>query len=167
LAFNTEHLKLCPPQKLLAYFKAYLKENASPVAAADDGLLARLLKISEGARTLEQIEQKSRFAFMADDAIIYDMDAVNKVLLKNDGLALLSDISQGLKALPKLTAESIEALLRGIAEQKQVGLGKIAQPLRVALTGTTISPPIFDTVDILGLDKTIKRIEITIQKFTA
>lgn len=166
LAFNTEQLKLCPSQKLLAYFKAYLKENASPVAAADDALLARLLKISEGARTLEQIEQKSRFAFMADDAIVYDMDAVQKVLLKNDGLALLLDVANGLKALPQLTAESIEALLRGIAEQKQVGLGKIAQPLRVALTGTTISPPIFDTVDILGLDRTIQRIEITIRKFS-
>jgi glutamyl-tRNA synthetase len=167
VAFNMEQLKLCPPQKLLAYFKAYLKENASPVAAAEDALLARLLKISEGARTLEQIEQKSRFAFMVDDAIVYDTDAVNKILLKNDGLALLSDISQGLRALPQLTAESIEELLRRIAEQKQVGLGKIAQPLRVALTGTTISPPIFDTVDILGLDRTLKRIEITIKKFTA
>ncbi len=166
LAFNTEQLKLCPADKLLKYFKAYLKENASPVAAADDALLARLLKISEGARTLEQIEQKSRFAFMADDAIVYDMDAVNKVLLKSDGLALLSDVANGLKALPQLTAESIEALLRGIAEAKQVGLGKIAQPLRVALTGTTISPPIFDTVDILGLDRTIKRIELTIRKFS-
>jgi glutamyl-tRNA synthetase len=166
LSFNMEHLKLCPAEKLLAYFKAYLKENASPVAAAEDILLSRLLKISEGARTLEQIEQKSRFAFMVDDAIIYDMDAVQKILLKNDGLALLSDISQGLRAFPQLTAESIEALLRGIAEAKQVGLGKVAQPLRVALTGTTISPPIFDTVDILGLDRTIKRIEITIRKFT-
>lgn len=166
LAFNTEQLKLCPADKLLKYFKAYLKENASPVAAADDALLARLLKISEGARTLEQIEQKSRFAFMADDAIVYDMDAVNKVLLKSDGLALLSEVANGLKALPQLTAESIEALLRGIAEAKQVGLGKIAQPLRVALTGTTISPPIFDTVDILGLDRTIKRIELTIRKFS-
>ena len=167
LAFNMEHLKLCNPQRLLGHFKAYLKENASPVAAAEDALLARLLKISEGAKTFEQIEQKSRFAFMADDAIIYDTDAVNKVLLKNDGLALLSVVSQGLKGLPKLTAESIEAMLRAIAEEKQVGLGKIAQPLRVALTGTTISPPIFDTVDILGLDRTIKRIELTIQKFTA
>ncbi|HML73763.1 MAG TPA: glutamate--tRNA ligase [Anaerohalosphaeraceae bacterium] len=167
LAFNTEHIKLCKPDKLLGYFKAYLKENNSPVAHADEALLARLLKVNEGARTLEQIEQKCRFAFMADDAILYDDEAVKKVLLKNDGLVMLSVIAEGLKSLPEVTAESIENLLRGIAEQKQVGLGKIAQPLRVALTGTTISPPIFDTVDILGLDRTLKRIALTITKFNS
>lgn len=165
LAFNTEHIKLCKPDRLLGYFKAYLKENHSPVAQAEDALLLRLLKVNEGARTLEQIEQKCRFAFMADDAIVYDEEAVKKVLLKNDGLVMLRVIAEGLKSLPEVTAESIETLLRGIAEQKQVGLGKIAQPLRVALTGTTISPPIFDTVDILGLDRTLKRIALTITKF--
>ncbi len=165
LAFNTEHIKLCKPDRLLGYFKAYLKENHSPVAQAEDALLLRLLKVNEGARTLEQIEQKCRFAFMADDAIVYDEEAVKKVLLKNEGLVMLRVIAEGLKSLPEVTAESIETLLRGIAEQKQVGLGKIAQPLRVALTGTTISPPIFDTVDILGLDRTLKRIALTITKF--
>ena len=56
-------------------------------------------------------------------------------------------------------------MLRTLAEQKQAGLGKIAQPLRVALTGNTVSPPIFDTVDLLGLNRTLKRIELTIEKF--
>jgi len=165
LAFNTEQLKLCRPQRLLEHFKVYLKEIQSPVALADDTMLARLLKVNVGARSLEQIERKSRFAFIADDAIVYDDEAVKKVLLKSEGLAMLVAVSQGLKNLPVLTAESIEELLRGLAEQKQVGLGKVAQPLRVALTGTTISPPIFDTVDILGLDRTLKRIELTIRKF--
>jgi len=165
LAFNTEQLKLCRPQRLLEHFKVYLKEIQSPVASADDTMLARLLKVNVGARSLEQIERKSRFAFIADDAIVYDDEAVKKVLLKSEGLAMLVAVSQGLKNLPVLTAESIEELLRGLAEQKQVGLGKVAQPLRVALTGTTISPPIFDTVDILGLDRTLKRIELTIRKF--
>jgi len=165
LAFNTEQLKLCRPQRLLEHFKVYLKEIQSPVASADDTMLARLLKVNVGARSLEQIERKSRFAFIADDAIVYDDEAVKKVLLKSEGLAMLVAVSQGLKNLPVLTSESIEELLRGLAEQKQVGLGKVAQPLRVALTGTTISPPIFDTVDILGLDRTLKRIELTIRKF--
>jgi glutamyl-tRNA synthetase len=128
-------------------------------------MLMRLLTINAGARSLEQIGQKSRFAFMADDAIVYDPEAVKKVLLKSDGLDMLSVVCQGLKSLPALTPESVEELLRGFVEQKQVGLGKVAQPLRVALTGTTISPPIFDTVDLLGMDRAIKRIEMTIQKF--
>ncbi len=165
LAFNMEHLKLCKSQRLLEHFKAYLAEIKSPVAGANDAMLMRLLTINAGARSLEQIEQKSRFAFMADEAIVYDPEAVKKVLLKSDGLDMLSVVCQGLKSLPALTPELVEELLRGFVEQKQVGLGKVAQPLRVALTGTTISPPIFDTVDLLGMDRAIKRIEMTIQKF--
>ena len=56
-------------------------------------------------------------------------------------------------------------LLRGLAEEKQVGLGKIAQPLRVAICGNTISPPIFDAVDMLGMNTVLKRIENTLSKF--
>jgi glutamyl/glutaminyl-tRNA synthetase len=165
LAFNMEHLKLCRPERLLEHFKVYLAEVKSPVAAADDATLTRLLTVNAGARSLEQIEQKSRFAFLDDNAINYEEEAVKKVLLKGDGLAMLDAVSQGLGSLAALTPESVEEMLRALAEQKQVGLGKIAQPLRVALTGTTVSPPIFDTVDLLGLDRTMKRIELTIQKF--
>ncbi len=165
-SFNTEHLKMTPVDKLVAHFRAYLNLVQSPVAAADDAMLGRLLQINQGARTLEQIEQKCRCVFIADDQIGYDQDAVSKVLLKNDGLAILQEIQRGLASLNPLTHESIESLLRGIAEQKQVGLGKVAQPLRVALGGTTVSLPIFDAVDILGMERTLKRIQITLAKFS-
>jgi glutamyl-tRNA synthetase len=56
-------------------------------------------------------------------------------------------------------------MLRLLAEERSVGLGKIAQPLRVAITGTTISPPIFDSVEMLGKEKTLARIAITLKKF--
>ena len=57
-------------------------------------------------------------------------------------------------------------MMRSLAEEKQVGLGKVAQPLRVAICGTTISPPIFDSVNMLGKEKTLARIDITLKKFT-
>jgi glutamyl-tRNA synthetase len=56
-------------------------------------------------------------------------------------------------------------MLRSLAEEKGVGLGKIAQPLRVAITGTTISPPIFDSVEMLGKERTLSRINISLKKF--
>jgi glutamyl-tRNA synthetase len=167
LSFNTEYLKTSTtPLKILgSHFRAYLQAIDSPVAKADDSLLERIITINEGARTLEQVEQKTRFAFLADDELEYDMKAVKKVLLKGDGLAMLRTVGDALKTLKELTPESIEALLRGLAEQKQVGLGKIAQPLRVAICGNTISPPIFDAVEMLGLNTTLKRIERTLQRF--
>ena len=166
-SFNTEHLKttMTPLETLMQHFRAYLDENNSPVAKADDALLERIIRVNEGARTLEQIEQKTRFAFLDDDAIEYDEKAVKKVLLKGNGLAMLAAVGEALATLTEITPEAIEALLRRLAEEKQVGLGKIAQPLRVAICGNTISPPIFDAVDMLGMNITLKRIQITLEKF--
>lgn len=165
MAFNTEHIKLVGAETLVRHFRAYLNENNSPVAAADDELLARIIRINEGARTLEQIEQKTRFAFLSDNAIEYDPKAVKKVLLKGDGLEMLRAVGEALATLNELTPEAIETLLRTLAEEKQVGLGKIAQPLRVAICGNTISPPIFDAVDMLGINTVLKRIENMLVKF--
>ena len=165
VACNTEHLKMLPKEKLLAHFKAYLKVIDSPVAKADDEILLRLIKICEGARTLADIEHKTNFLFTADDRIEYDEKAVQKVLLKDNGLAMLKLVRDKLAVMPELTEQGIEDMLRALAEEHKVGLGKVAQPLRVAITGSTISPPIFDSVQMLGKQNTLVRIDNTLAKF--
>ncbi len=165
LAFNTEHIKMISREKLLQHLKDYLNVVESPVAAADDERLCEIMKLCEGARTLAQIEQKSRFLFIDNDKIEYDEKDVKKVLLKSDGLAILAIIRDRLAAMEELTEQAIETMLRGLAQEKQVGLGKVAQPLRVALCGTTISLPIFDSVRMLGRANTLKRIDDTLKKF--
>ncbi|UCE99485.1 MAG: helix-turn-helix domain-containing protein, partial [Planctomycetota bacterium] len=163
LAFNTEHIRLLQEEKLLEHFKNYLKAIQSSVLCADDKLLKKIIKICEGARTLADIEHKSRFLFIANDQIRYDDKAVKKVLLKNDGLAVLQVVRDRLSAIEPFTTESIENMLRSLAEEKEVGLGKIAQPLRVAICGTTISLSIFNSVQMLGKEKTLKRIDNTVK----
>ena len=165
LAFNTEHIRMTSPEKLLNHYKNYLKTVESPSVGADDGLLAKIIEVCLGARTLADIERKSRFLFVPNDQIEYDDKAVNKILLKNDGLAVLQIIRDKLTAMEKFTEEVIENMLRSLAEQRQVGLGKIAQPLRVAICGTTISLSIFDSVNMLGKENTLARIDITLKKF--
>ena len=159
LAFNTEHIHIASEEKLLQHFKSYLKAVESPVISADDELLARVIRVCEGARTLADIERKSRFLFIANDQIEYDEKAVKKVLLGNDGLAVLQVVRGKLVALGQFTKEAIENMLRRLAEEKQVGLGKVAQPLRVAICGTTVSTPIFDSVEMLGKENTLARID--------
>ncbi len=163
VAFNTEHIKMTPPEKLREHLRDYLRVVDSPVLKADDELLARLIKICQGARTLADIEQKSRFLFT--DAVEYDAKAVDKVLLKGDGLAILAIVRGKLAAMDQFSEEKIETMLRTLAEEKQLGLGKVAQPLRVAICGNTISPPIFDSVQLLGKEKTLRRIDATLKKF--
>jgi glutamyl/glutaminyl-tRNA synthetase len=165
LAFNTEHIKMVSPEKLLLHFKNYLNAIESPMVSGDDNLLATIIKLCEGARTLAQIEQKSEFLFVDDDKIKYDEKAIKKVLIKSDGLIMLGIVREKLAAMEELTEQGIEDMLRGLAEEKQVGLGKVAQPLRVAICGTTISLPIFDSVRLLGKENTLKRIDNTLKKF--
>jgi len=164
IAFNTEHIRIIGPERLLRHFRDYIKVVRSPLTSADDKMLDRILKTSAGARTLAQIEQKSRFLFLENEQIQYDEKAVKKVLLKSEGLAILRIIRDKLALMEQFTEEAIENMLRSLAEEKQLGLGRIAQPLRVAICGTTISLPIFDSVQMLGKDKTIARIDIALGK---
>ena len=163
LAFNTEHMRMVSGEKLLQHFKDYLEAVESPVASADDELLSKIIKLCEGARTLADIERKSRFLFLDNDKIEYDDKAVKKVLLKSEGLANLEIVRDKLAAMDELSEQAIENMLRSLAEEKQVGLGKVAQPLRVAMCGTMISTPIFDSIDMLGKEKTLARISNTIK----
>jgi len=165
LAFNTEHIKMASPEKLLQHFRAYLKAVESPVNSGDDEKLLKIIKLCEGARTLADIERKSRFLFLDNDEIEYDNKAVKKVLLKNDGLAVLTIVRNKLAAMEQFTEQAIEDMLRCLAEEKQVGLGKVAQPLRVAICGTTVSLPIFESVQMLGKEDTLTRIDTTLKKF--
>lgn len=165
LAFNTEHIRMVPKEKLLGHFKSYLKVVESPALSADDKTLTEILQINEGAKTLAQIDRKTRFLFLTDDQIQYDQKAVKKVLLKDNALEILQIVRDKLNEMEEFTSENIENMLRSLAEEKQLGLGKVAQPLRVAICGITISPPIFDSVKLLGKENTLARIDITLKKF--
>jgi glutamyl-tRNA synthetase len=167
IAFNTEHIRLTSREKLLSHFKAYLKAVDSPVISARDDQLERILRLCEGARTLAQVEAKCRFLFVPSDQIRPDEKAIKKVLLKGDGLAILRIVRDKLAAMEQFTEDNIESMLRSLAEEKQLGLGKVAQPLRVAICGTTISLPIFDCVQMLGKPQTLERIDNTIRVVSA
>ncbi|MDD5326671.1 MAG: glutamate--tRNA ligase [Phycisphaerae bacterium] len=163
IAFNTEHLRTEPREKILAYFKDYIEVIKSPLAKADDSTLTKIIELCAGARTLADIDHKSRFLFIDNSQIKYDEKAVKSVLLKHDGLAILKIIRDKFADMEKFTAENIESALRNLAEEKSLGLGKVAQPLRVALCGGTVSLPIFDAACILGKEKTLERIDYTLK----
>lgn len=162
VAFNTDALNGMNENARLAALKEYLAVQppaAGPMAGAADEKLRAVLRASEGFRTFADLAEKTRFLFEPDDALAYDEAAVTKVLLKGDraGLAMLESLVLRLESVEPWTAPSIEASLRTACEELGQGLGKVAQPLRVAVSGGTISPPIFETLAILGRDSTIHR----------
>jgi glutamyl-tRNA synthetase len=162
LAFNTELAANSNTARLVKAFKDYLAVNPdSPLNRANDEQLAKMLEMKKGFRLLRDVDEASRFLFVADDEITYQPDAVEKVLKKSDGqgLTVLRDLKPILASIPTWDHATIESALNAYGAEKQLGLGKIAQPIRVAVSGGTISPPIFESLEFLGKEKTLARID--------
>lgn len=162
LSFNTEFAANATPARLLAGLRDYLSVNPdSSLNTATDVQLLKVLDMKKGFRTLQQVDEASRFLFQTDEQIVYQPDAVEKVLKKNDaqGLQVLRDLKPLLAAVTTWTAPLLEHAVNGYVESSKLGLGKVAQPIRVAVSGGTISPPIFESLELLGQASTLARID--------
>ncbi|HTK85329.1 MAG TPA: glutamate--tRNA ligase, partial [Patescibacteria group bacterium] len=85
--------------------------------------------------------------------------------IKGENKAVLEALAEKLRGLNSFTHVEIEAACKQIAEEKAGGkLGKVAMPLRAALTGTTVSPSIFHAAEILGRDETLARLKYACDK---
>jgi glutamyl-tRNA synthetase len=122
----------------------------------------------ERAKTLKEMAEKSLFFFKDFEAV--DAEAKNKHLTE-DILEPLSKLAHNLKGVASWKAQDLHASIEQTAEQLGVKLGKLAQPLRVAVTGNTTSPPIDITLELIGkkrvlerLNKVLKVLEDTMQK---
>lgn len=107
------------------------------------------------AKTLNEIAEGALFLFKKRPL---DFDDKALGLLDDAALALLGNTADALASVQSWTLEAIEQEIRSVAEDAQLGLGKIAQPLRAALTGRTTSPGIFDVLFLLGKEETLSRL---------
>ena len=161
-AFNTEACEAASPDRLLSAMRDYLKHNPdSPLNVASEEELSKLLSMSKGFHVLAEVDEKSRFFYEADDAIEYDEKAADKFLRKGDpsGIEHLKALRDRLSDLDDWSVESLETATKALCDARGVGLGKVAQPARVAVAGGPVSPPIFDTLAFLGRDRTLRRFE--------
>ena len=113
------------------------------------------------ARDLNELADGAGFLFKTRPLALTEQAAA---LLTDDAKALLSQISARLSSEQDWTTEGLEANLKAYAEQQGLGLGKLAQPLRAALTGQTTSPGIFDVLVLLGRDESLARIDAQAQR---
>ena len=77
---------------------------------------------------------------------------------------MLTRVRGELSALPAWSATAVHAALNDLAARQQSSLGKIAQPLRVAVTGTAVSPPIDVTLELLGRTRTLERVDAALSR---
>lgn len=131
--------------------------NDPTLAARREWYLDLLDLLRVRARTIDDIVRQAGPYFL--DRIEYDPEAVAKNW-KDTGAAaeILHGVLEALKSAPTWDPDGLERALRSLAESKGMAAGKIFQPLRVALTGLTVSPGIFEVLVAMGRDLAIKRI---------
>lgn len=125
-------------------------------ARADLSLLARAMPVLKvRAKDLNELAEGAAFLF-ADRPLAMSEKALG--LLNDEARSRLAVVHERLSILADWTLEGLEASLKAMAEELGLGLGKLAQPLRAALTGQTTSPGIFDVLVLLGREESLARI---------
>ncbi|MFO0973856.1 MAG: glutamate--tRNA ligase [Phycisphaerae bacterium] len=160
LAMNTDYCARATPERLRSAFRDYASVSGSPIGALPDPTLDRCLSACRGLRTLHDIDTKVGRLFAADDALSADGAAVAKVLDANGGRgrATLAALGPVLESVEPWQPAAIDAAIKAFCDSAALKLADVAQPVRVALTGTTISPAIGETLALAGRDTALRRI---------
>ena len=155
LWLNQQHLVRSDPKDIVPHLQWHLRQLG--IESDDRALLEGIVVAQrERAKTLKEMAANSRFFF--GEEVTLDAKAAEKQLTA-DARQLLGELSARLVALAEWSAPAIHGVLETLAQEKSLGLGKIAQPLRVAVSGGTVSPPIDMTLVLLGRARTLARLQ--------
>jgi len=160
-AFNADAFQAMSDEAFAERLRAWAERyDAALIGRFDDrwALLARAAR--PRCKTFADVRTVVAFALTAADGFGYDDKALKKFLLKGEpsGLELLGAFREELPGIDPFEPEAIEQAVSAFAESKGVGMGKIAQPLRIALTGAGVSPPLGETLALLGREPVEARI---------
>lgn len=153
ISLNAHYLRDLDDAALLEMMLPFMQQSVP------DSLKKRLLKGLPGlktrAETLVQLAENAAF-YVA--SVPLDFDEKARKFLNDDTKPVISDFADALEAHQDWSEAAIEQLARDFAEQKDLKLGKLAQPLRAALTGRTVSPSVFDILAVLGKKESVLRL---------
>ena len=164
LAFNQDAIAMLGDAEFFARWDEWCERYAPQCRARDEEWRRRFAAmIRTRCRTLADATAPAglgAFAWADDDGLAYDPAAVEQHLRKGEpnGFARLRAAQPAIASLERFEAEAIEAAVGALAAQLGVGMGKVAQPLRVAVTGRAASPPLGETLAILGRESSLRRI---------
>jgi len=157
-------------EKLLDLNAWYIRESSDDDIAHDVMPFLQKLglenleeqKVIQAVNTLK--ERSKTLVEMAESALFYFQDDItyeekgDKKFLKPNVLEHLEDLQGRLEKTPEFNQEGLEKTFISFLEDREIKLGKVAQPLRVALTGKTFSPGIFEVMEVLGKETSLKRL---------
>ena len=154
LAINAYWIKNSDNKYLLEHLKYFLR-NYDLNKFSEEYLLSAIETVKTRSKTL--VEMADMIKFYLVEEITYDLDGAKKFLIP-EIKPLLKKIAEDLKDLP-LEEKKLEEYFRNLAEESGIKLKNIAQAVRVALTGKTVSPGLFEIIKVLGKERVEKRLK--------
>ena len=159
---NGHYIRHTPDDKLLMQFidfLPYAEGGPEMKAGIDEAMMAKLLRampgLKERAKTLVELMKGAQFLFAQRPLA---MDEKAQQIIREGGAGVLAGVLPVLRAVENWLAHDIETAVKAHAEAQGLKLGKVAQPLRAALTGTSTSPGIFDVLEVLGREESLARL---------
>jgi glutamyl-tRNA synthetase len=156
LWLNAHYIQARSPASLAPLLSEQLA--ASGISQPDPDYLKRIIPLLQPrARTLKEMAEMAGFFLVADDLLQMDATAAQKFLTP-ESKEHLSSIADGLEQLPVFDQQHLERFMSEYVEAQSVKFKVVAQPIRVALTGRTASPGLFETMEVMGRERTVNRL---------
>ena len=158
-ALNADHIRAASTKQLAPRLRPFLQARGCD--AADDAYLEDVIgTLHTRSRTLVEMAEGAHF-YYREDVRPFDDKAVKK-FFKPDTAPLLALLAERLGALDALDEKSQENAFKAVMDATGLGFGKIAQPVRLALTGTTVSPGLFEVIAVLGKERVLARLQTAV-----
>jgi glutamyl/glutaminyl-tRNA synthetase len=159
---NGQYIKNTPVEQLTIDTKRFFEKSGIDMTNIPQAWLTNLVMLyHERFKTFQDLLEQTRFFFT--DAIEYDQAAVDKFLKKEGVVELLKEVYSAISLVDNFDKKNMEDSLRALTVKIDVSFSRLAQPLRVSITGKSVSAGIFETMELLGKQKALKRLGYTIQ----
>ncbi|GJQ50209.1 MAG: glutamate--tRNA ligase [Candidatus Kuenenia stuttgartiensis] len=157
-----QYIKNTSIEELTAAARLFFEKSDIDTTGISINRLSRLIELyHERFKNLQELVDQTRFFFT--DSVEYDPAATDK-FLKREGISeILKEVYSAISLLNSFDRQGLEGCLRDLTAKAGIGFSKIAQPIRVAITGRSASAGIFETMELLGKETTLKRLENTIK----
>lgn len=162
-ALNADHIKAAPPAKMVDSLRPFMAAKGINLV---EGPTTEKVVASLAPRSKTLVEMADQALFYYQDEVSYEPDAARKFLTP-EALTALMALTAKLEALEDYTEQALEETFKAVMAETGLKLGKIAQPVRVALSGRSASPGIFEIIAIIGKEKTLVRLRRAIAHITS
>jgi glutamyl-tRNA synthetase len=167
LWMNAEYIKTSPPESVARALLPFLEQAglidpARPVRS--DWLVQLVILVRERAKTLVEMVEWVRPYF--GEAVVWEEEAAKKFLTQANA-PVLRKLLERFSSLPAFSKQTWEEQFKRLVEEEGMKMGQLAQPVRVALTGRTASPGLFDVMEVLGRERTLSRLQQSLARAEA